>query len=39
MIHNPTQPRMVFKPEWFEIEHDETPEGIKPDVNRPEYKV
>ncbi|MGW8256645.1 MAG: Gfo/Idh/MocA family protein [Thermoguttaceae bacterium] len=23
-----------FKPEWFDIDSDETPEGIKPDLNR-----
>jgi hypothetical protein len=26
--------RIEFKPEWFEIESDETPEGVKPDVSR-----
>jgi hypothetical protein len=31
--------RIEFQPEWFEIDSDETPKGIKPDVNRPEYKI
>ena len=26
--------RIEFKPEWFKIESDETPEGIKPDVSK-----
>ena len=39
-LANPTtQPRIVFKPEWFDIDSDETPEGIKPDVNRDRYKA
>jgi predicted dehydrogenase len=29
--------RFEFKPEWFEIDSDETPEGIAPDLNR--YKT
>ena len=28
-----------FKHEWFEIDSDETPEGIAPDVKRSEYSV
>ena len=28
------QSRIVFKPEWFDIANDETPEGVKPDVGR-----
>ncbi|MFM7183674.1 MAG: Gfo/Idh/MocA family protein [Planctomycetota bacterium] len=39
-LANPsTQPRIEFKPEWFDIASDETPEGIKPDVSRDGYKV
>jgi len=39
-LANPTtQPRIEFKPEWFDISSDETPEGIKPDVSRDGYKV
>ncbi len=34
-----TQPRIEFKPEWFDISSDETPEGIKPDITRDGYKV
>ncbi|RMG04578.1 MAG: gfo/Idh/MocA family oxidoreductase [Planctomycetota bacterium] len=26
--------RIEFKPEWFEIDSDETPEGVKPDLSR-----
>ena len=29
--------RIEFKPEWFDIDSDETPEGIKPDVSK--YKA
>ncbi len=37
-LANPTtQPRIEFKPEWFDIESDETPEGVKPDVGRDVY--
>ena len=39
-LNNPTtQPRIDFKPEWFDIASDETPEGIKPDITRDGYKV
>jgi predicted dehydrogenase len=39
-LANPTtQSRIDFKPEWFDIGSDETPEGIKPDVNRDNYKA
>jgi len=39
-LANPTtQPRIEFKPEWFDIASDETPEGVKPDVSRDGYKV
>ncbi len=31
--------RINFKPEWFDIDSDETPEGVAPDVNRPAYQV
>ena len=38
-LQNPaTQARIEFKPEWFDIASDETPEGIAPDVNRDIYK-
>jgi predicted dehydrogenase len=33
------QARIEFKPEWFDIASDETPEGIVPDVNRDIYKA
>ena len=26
--------RIEFKKEWFDIDSDETPEGVKPDVTR-----
>lgn len=29
--------RIEFKPEWFDINSDETPEGVKPDITR--YKA
>jgi len=39
-LANPdTQPRITFKPEWFDIASDETPEGVKPDVARERYKI
>ncbi|MCE9632258.1 MAG: Gfo/Idh/MocA family oxidoreductase [Planctomycetia bacterium] len=39
-LANPTsQARIDFKPEWFDISSDETPEGVKPDVSRNGYKV
>jgi predicted dehydrogenase len=39
-LANPTtQSRIEFKPEWFDIDSDDTPEGIKPDVNRDKYKA
>ncbi|MCH7729505.1 MAG: Gfo/Idh/MocA family oxidoreductase, partial [Planctomycetes bacterium] len=31
------QERIDFKPEWFDINSDETPEGISPDIHRREY--
>ena len=38
-LANPaTQARIEFKPEWFDIASDETPEGVKPDVTRDRYK-
>lgn len=38
-IRNPEkQARIDFKKEWFDLASDETPEGIKPDLNRDEYK-
>ena len=39
-LANPTtQSRIEFKPEWFDIASDETPEGVKPDVTRNGYQV
>ena len=39
-LANPTsQARIDFKPEWFDIASDETPEGVKPDVTRNGYQV
>jgi predicted dehydrogenase len=39
-LANPdTQPRITFKPEWFDIASDDTPEGVKPDVTRDRYKI
>jgi predicted dehydrogenase len=39
-LANPaTQARIEFKPEWFDIASDETPEGVKPDTQRDRYKV
>jgi predicted dehydrogenase len=39
-LANPTtQPRVEFKPEWFDIASDETPEGVKPDTGRDRYKI
>jgi predicted dehydrogenase len=39
-LANPTtQPRIEFKPEWFDIASDETPEGVKPDTTRANYKI
>ena len=38
-LSNPaTQARIEFKPEWFDIASDETPEGVKPDTGRDRYK-
>ncbi len=33
------QPRVDFKEEWFDIESDVTPEGVKPDLQREQYKI
>jgi hypothetical protein len=39
-LANPaTQARIEFKPEWFDIASDETPEGVKPDIVRDRYQV
>jgi len=39
-LANPeTQARTHFKPEWFDIASDETPEGVKPDTGRDRYKA
>ena len=39
-LANPTtQSRIEFKPEWFDIASDETPEGVKPDVKQDRYKA
>jgi predicted dehydrogenase len=38
-LGNPeTQARIAFKPEWFDIASDETPEGVKPDLSRERYR-
>lgn len=31
--------RIEFKPEWFDIDKDETPEGVAPNLDREEYKL
>jgi len=31
--------RIEFDEEWFDPDSDKTPEGVKPDVNRKQYKV
>ncbi len=31
--------RIGFQPEWFDPEHDATPEGVKPDTTRDIYKL
>jgi predicted dehydrogenase len=39
-LANPTtQPRIEFKPEWFDIGDDATPENVTPDVARERYKI
>ena len=39
-LANPeTRARIEFKPEWFDIASDETPEGVKPDVSRDRYRA
>ena len=39
-LRNPeTQSRITFQDEWFDIASDATPEGVKPDLNRPQYKA
>jgi hypothetical protein len=39
-LKNPeTQSRITFQDEWFDIASDATPEGVKPDLNRPQYKA
>jgi len=39
-LANPSsQARIEFKPEWFDIADDFTPEGVKPDVNRDRYRA
>ncbi len=39
-LANPTtQSRIEFKPEWFDIASDETPEGVKPDTKQDRYKA
>jgi predicted dehydrogenase len=39
VVREGKEPRKEFKPEWFEIDSDETPEGEKPNTSRDEYKV
>jgi predicted dehydrogenase len=39
-LANPeTKSRIEFKPEWFDIASDETPEGVKPDTSSDRYKA
>ena len=38
-LGDPAKARIDFKPEWFDISSDETPEGVVPDVNRDKYKA
>ena len=38
-LGDPAKVRIDFKPEWFDIGSDETPEGVVPDVNRDKYKI
>ena len=33
------QPRVDFKEEWFDIESDVTPEGVKPNLQREQYRT
>ena len=33
------QPRVDFKEEWFDIESDVTPEGVKPNLQREQYRI
>ena len=38
-LANPaTRARIDFKPEWFDISSDETPEGVAPDTGRDIYR-
>ncbi len=39
-IANPqSSPRIEFADAWFDIDSDETPEGVKPDISRSRYKA
>jgi predicted dehydrogenase len=39
-LNNPEkQPRIAFEADWFDIDSDVTPEGVKPDLNREQYKI
>ena len=39
-LANPdTQARIAFKPEWFDIASDETPEGVVPDMSGDRYRL
>ena len=39
-LANPeSRPRIDFRPEWFDIASDETPEGAKPDISRDRYRA
>ena len=31
-------PRIAFKPEWFDIDSPETPDGVKPDIQQDRFK-
>ena len=39
VVREGKEPRKEFKPEWFDIDSDDTPEGEKPNTSRDEYKV
>jgi hypothetical protein len=39
-LNNPEkQPRIAFEADWFDIDSDVTPEGVKPDLSRDQYKI
>ena len=39
-LKNPEkQPRIAFEADWFDIGSDVTPEGVKPDLTREQYRI